>query len=130
MIEVCNSCEVISPPSKIAVVSLTKHLNPTFSFWEQKRTVTCKDTTRMQSAKSRLKNCMTTDSVSSRSICKGKGKQESKRESDWEHEHIQDKKKKGRQRKGEGKRGRIRDLEQYMGVNLDLESNKHTIGWI
>jgi len=35
-----------------------------------------------QSAKPRLKTCITTDSVSSTSICKGKGKQESKRESD------------------------------------------------
>lgn len=57
----------------------------------------------MQSAKSRLKNCMTTDSVSSTSIFKEKGKQESKRETEGKSIY-KIKKKREREREGEGKR--------------------------
>lgn len=69
----------------------------------------------MQSAKSRLKNCMTTDSVSSTSIFKEKGKQESKRET--EGKSIYKIKKKEREREGRGgeERGRLRDLRAIHG---------------
>lgn len=110
MTEVCNTCEVISPPSKTAVVSLTKHLNPTFSFWKQKRTVTRKNTTRMQSAKSRLKNCMTTDSVSSTSIFKEKGKQESKGETEGKSIY-KIKKREGERGKGRGREREVKRLK-------------------